>query len=164
MRVVLILLLGLSALWAGTNHDYLDGKDSFEGYYAPAAKGESKGVAVLVAHAWKGLGDHEKMVVDRLVALGYPTLAADVYGKGVRLKTNQEASAEAGKYYGNRTLLRQRIERARQELSTLSGIVEARVVAIGYCFGGTTVLELAREGSGVAAVVSFHGGLKPDLE
>lgn len=162
MKTFAILCIIAFSLSAGEVHNYtIDGK-AYEGYFKKAK--DPKGIAVLVAHAWKGLGDHERMIVDRLASLGYSALASDVYGKGVRPKNTSEASAESKKHYANRAELRARIEASRKELSQLTGLPEGRILAIGYCFGGTTVLELARSGSRVAGVVSFHGGLKPDFK
>jgi dienelactone hydrolase len=166
MRKTSYLILALCwlsfGLTAGENLVYEHKNDRFEGYYNGVKPQHN--IAVLVAHAWMGLGEHEKMVVDRLASLGYPALAADVYGEGVRLNTTADASAEAKKYYSDRKTLRERIALALDVLRVKSGVPVERIVAIGYCFGGTTVLELARDGSELAAVVSFHGGLKPDLE
>jgi dienelactone hydrolase len=161
MKIFIFPLLFIFPILAGELHPYkVEGKP-YEGYYQKATS--NKSIAVLVAHAWKGIGEHERTVVDQLASLGYSTLAADVYGKGVRPADQNEASAESKKHYGNRKELRSRIEASRKELSRLTGLPESQIVAIGYCFGGTTVLELARSGAKVAGVVSFHGGIKPDL-
>jgi dienelactone hydrolase len=99
------------------------------------------------------------MRAEQLAALGYVALTADIYGKGVRPANGQEASAEAGKYYRDRTLLR---ARARAGLDFLASRPEAdpsRLAVIGYCFGGATALELARSGAPVKGTVTFHGGL-----
>jgi dienelactone hydrolase len=82
-----------------------------------------------------------------------------MYGKGVRPKDTKEAGAEAGKYKGNRPLMRTRIAAALDWLKKNPNVDTKRIAAIGYCFGGTTVLELARSGADIAGVVSFHGGL-----
>jgi dienelactone hydrolase len=114
---------------------------------------------VLVFHAWKGIGDHERESARRLAETGYTAFCADIYGKGVRPATNAEAGREAGKYKGDRPLL---ARRAAAALALLAGDVRVdaeRIGAIGYCFGGTTALELARSGAAVRATVSFHGGL-----
>jgi dienelactone hydrolase len=71
----------------------------------------------------------------------------------------QEAGAQAGKYKSDRALLRQRVQAGLDTLLKQEGVDKRRVAAIGYCFGGTTALELARSGADIAGVVSFHGGL-----
>jgi dienelactone hydrolase len=88
------------------------------------------------------------------------TLAcAAVYGKGVRADNPKDAAALAGKYKGDRPLLRARINAALDYFRQSPRVDAKKIAAIGYCFGGTTVLELARSGAEVAGVVSFHGGL-----
>ena len=114
---------------------------------------------VLIVHQWTGISDHEKEAARKLASLGYNVLVADIYGKGVRPTTPQEAGAAAGKYTTNRTLLRQRVNLALAQLRAQPLVDPARMAAIGYCFGGTTVIELARSGADLAGVVSFHGGL-----
>ena len=114
---------------------------------------------MLVVHQWKGLGDYEKKRAEMLAQLGYNVFAADIYGKGIRPQTPQEAAAEAGKYKNDRALLRARVRAGLDVLMNHELTDPKRVVAIGYCFGGTTVLELARSGAEISGVVSFHGGL-----
>ena len=90
---------------------------------------------------------------------GFHTFALDMYGKGVRAKTPEEAAKLSGIYKGDRPLMRARAQAGLDELRKQPLVDPARIAAIGYCFGGTTVLELARSGADVAGVVSFHGGL-----
>jgi dienelactone hydrolase len=139
--------------------EYKDGDTVLEGYlaYNPATAGRRPGV--LVVHQWKGLTDYEKGRANMLAELGYTAFALDIYGKGIRPKDTQEAGAQAGKYKKDRALLRQRAQAGFAVLKNQPTVDPARVGAIGYCFGGTTVIELARTGAGVAGVVSFHGGL-----
>lgn len=139
--------------------EYKHGDTTLEGYlaYDDAVKGPRPGV--LVAHDWLGCDSYAKMRADMLAKLGYVAFAADVYGKGVRPKNPQEAGAQAGKYKGDRALLRARINAALDALKKQSQCDPKRVAAIGYCFGGTTVLELARSGADIAGIVTFHGGL-----
>ena len=114
---------------------------------------------VLVIHQWMGLTDNERMRARLLAEMGYVAFAADVFGQGVRPANMQEAGQEAGKYYADRGLFRARVRAGLDRLLAVPGVDAARVAAIGYCFGGTAVLELARAGAPVAGVVSFHGGL-----
>ena len=139
--------------------EYKQGDVVLEGYlaYDDAAKGKRPGV--LVAHAWMGLDDNAKKRADMLAQLGYVAFAADIYGKGVRPKNRDEAAAQAGKYKTDRALLRARVNAALAELAKDPHVDATKLAAIGYCFGGTTVLELGRSGATVAGVVSFHGGL-----
>jgi len=139
--------------------EYKQGGAVLEGLsvYDDALQG--KRPAVLVVHQWKGLGDYEKKRSEMLARLGYNVLAADIYGKGIRPQTMQAAAGEAGKFKNDRALLRARVNAALEVLRNHELTDPRRIAAIGYCFGGTSVLELARSGADVAGVVSFHGGL-----
>jgi len=115
--------------------------------------------AVLVVHQWKGLGEYEKKRAEMLARMGYNVFAVDIYGKGIRPNNPKDAAAEAAKYKDNRALLRARVAAGLEVLRKHQLTDPKRIAAIGYCFGGTTVLELARSGAEISAVVSFHGGL-----
>ncbi len=138
---------------------YQEGNTTLEGYvaYDDAVTGPRPGIVVV--HQWMGLGDYEKKRAQMLAELGYVAFCADIYGKGVRASNPSDAGKLAGQYKGDRALLRKRVEAALAKLRTLPQVNGKKVAAIGYCFGGTTVLELARSGADVAGVVSFHGGL-----
>ena len=139
--------------------DYQQGDTTLEGYlaYDDALTGKRPGV--LVVHQWKGLGDYEKKRAEMLAQLGYVAFCADIYGKGIRPATVAEAGAQAGKYKSDRALLRLRVNAGLDTLKTNDLVDIHRVAAIGYCFGGTTVIELARSGAELSGIVSFHGGL-----
>jgi len=157
-----LLLAGASVATAEVRTkvvEYKHGDAVLEGYLAwdDAIKGKRPGV--LVVHEWTGLGSYAKMRAEKLAGLGYVAFAIDIYGKGIRPKTPQEAGAQAGIYKSDRQLMR---ARALAGLNVLLGnemCDTKRVAAIGYCFGGTTVLEIARSGADIAGVVSFHGAL-----
>jgi dienelactone hydrolase len=139
--------------------EYNHGDVKLEGYlaYDNSLSGQRPGV--LVVHEWKGLNDYAKMRTEKLAELGYIAFALDMYGKGIRPQTNQEAAQQAGIYRGDRKLMR---DRAKAGLDILVGhelCDPNRVAAIGYCFGGGTVLELARGGADISGAVSFHGNL-----
>jgi dienelactone hydrolase len=85
--------------------------------------------------------------------------AVDIYGKGIRPSDQKAAAAEAGKYKSNRPLLRKRVRAGLDELLKNKLADSKSIAAIGYCFGGTTVIELARSGADIGGVVSFHGAL-----
>lgn len=139
--------------------EYQQGDTSLEGYlaYDDAISGKRPGV--LVVHQWLGLTDYEKHRAEQLASLGYVAFCADIYGKGIRPKNTGEAGAEATKYKTDRALLRARVNAGLAVLEKNKRVDPQRIAAIGYCFGGTTVLELARSGANIAGVVSFHGGL-----
>ncbi|MEO6035496.1 MAG: dienelactone hydrolase family protein [Verrucomicrobiota bacterium] len=138
---------------------YKQGDTVLEGFHAYDDSTTEKRPAVLVVHQWKGLGEYEKKRAEMLAKLGYNVLAADIYGKGVRATSPKEAGALAGKYKSDRALLRERVEAGLDALQKDEHTDAKKVAAIGYCFGGTTVLELARSGADIAGIVSFHGGL-----
>ncbi|MBC8001208.1 MAG: dienelactone hydrolase family protein [Opitutaceae bacterium] len=139
--------------------EYKQGDVTLEGWHAYDDAVSGKRPAVLIIHQWKGLSDYEKKRAEMLAKLGYNVFALDIYGKGVRPATPQTAGAEAGKYKSDRALLRQRALAGLNVLKKNELTDPKRVAAIGYCFGGTSVIELARAGAGVAGVVSFHGSL-----
>jgi dienelactone hydrolase len=139
--------------------EYKQGDTTLEGVvvYDDAAKGKRPGV--LIVHQWMGVTEYEKTRATMLAKLGYVAFCADIYGKGVHPKDTKEAGVEATKYKTDRTLLRARVNAGLAELKK-SELVDAKhVAAIGYCFGGTTVIELARSGAELSGIVSFHGGL-----
>jgi len=139
--------------------EYQQGDTTLEGFvaYDDAVKGKRPGV--LVVHQWMGLTDYEKHRAEMLAQLGFVAFCADIYGKDVRPKNAAAAGGQAGKYKSNRQLLRARVNAGLDALRQQPLVDTNRIAAIGYCFGGTTVLELARSGADVKGVVSFHGGL-----
>src|ERR1035438_3816191 len=139
--------------------EYKQGDATLEGYlaYDDVITGARPGV--LVVHQWLGLTDYEKHRAEQLASLGYVAFCADIYGKGIRPQNTTDAGTEATKYKSDRTLLRARVNAALDVLKKNELVDTARVAAIGYCFGGTTVIELARSGADLNGVVSFHGGL-----
>jgi len=139
--------------------EYRQGGTVLEGYLAYDSEGPSKKPGVLVFHQWMGVTGYERMRADELAALGYVALAADIYGKGVRPTNPKEASAQAGKYRGDRPLLRARANAALKALREQPNVLSDKIAAIGYCFGGGAALELARSGAEVLGTVSFHGSL-----
>src|SRR5580692_5287997 len=139
--------------------DYKQGDTTLEGFIAYDDSISGKRPGILIVHQWQGLTDYEKMRAKMLAQLGYVAFCADIYGKGNLPTTLQEAGQLAGKYKGDRQLLRARVNAGLDELKQNDLVDTSRVAAIGYCFGGTTVIELARSGAELKGVVSFHGGL-----
>jgi dienelactone hydrolase len=137
---------------------YQQGGTTLEGFHVYDDTLTGKRPAILVIHQWTGLGDYEKRRSRMLAGMGYNVFAADIYGQGIRPQP-PEAGKEAGKYKGDRTLYRARIMAALELLKADAHTDPGKIAAIGYCFGGTGVLELARSGNTIAGVVSFHGGL-----
>jgi len=112
-----------------------------------------------VVHEWMGLDDYVKRRADMLAQLGYVAFAADIYGKGVRADSMEEAQRLSGIYKGDRPLMRTRAQAALDILKKQAQVDSAKVATMGYCFGGTVALELARSGADMLGAVSFHGGL-----
>jgi dienelactone hydrolase len=138
--------------------EYQSGGVTCEGLHVVDTAKTGKLPSVLIIHQWTGLSDNEKMRARMLAELGYNVFAADVYGKGIRPQP-PESGKEAGKYKSDRKLYRERMLSALEVLNKDAQTDPAKVAAIGYCFGGTGVIELARSGAVVKGVVSFHGGL-----
>lgn len=125
--------------------------------YDDGLKGKRPGV--LVVHEWWGLNDFARERALKLAGLGYVGLAADMYGGGATTRDREEAGKLAGALLKNPDLLRARAHAALKVLAAAPRVDPKRLAAIGFCFGGTTVLELAYSGADLAGVVSFHGGL-----
>jgi dienelactone hydrolase len=144
--------------------EYKQGDAVLEGYLAYDDASKEKKPGVLVIHEWWGINDYVKGRVRQLAQMGYVAFAADIYGKGMRAANPTDAGRLAGTYLKDRKLLRARVSAGLDFLKKQQIADVQRIAAIGYCFGGTTVLELARSGADIAGVVSFHGGLDtPDL-
>jgi dienelactone hydrolase len=138
---------------------YKDGDTPLEGYLAYDEGGPAKKPGILVVHDWMGVTAETKRRVDMLAGLGYVAFAADIYGKGVRPTDMKGAAAESGKWKAQRPLMRTRARAALDYLAGNKHVDPTRLVALGYCFGGTVALEVARSGAPVAGTVVFHGGL-----
>lgn len=137
---------------------YKQGKAELEGYLAaPAGAGMHPGI--IVVPDWMGVGENSKMRARMLAELGYIALVADVYGKNYRPKNSDEAGKLATSYKNNRNLMRERMKAAYDTLLAQPHVVKSKIVAMGYCFGGTAALELARSGAELKGTVTFHGGL-----
>jgi dienelactone hydrolase len=139
---------------------YKIGDAEHEGYIA-RPKDAKNAPAVLIVHDWKGESAFTKDRADELAKLGYIAFAVDLYGKGKRAATTEEAGALAGPFRKDRMLYRKTMQASLEELKKQPGVDPKKIAAMGFCFGGTAVLELARSGADVLGVVSFHGGLEP---
>jgi len=162
-------VLAAAFLFAGLSHaraevktevvEYRHGDVVLEGYLAYDDAFPGKRPGVLVVHEWMGHNPYVRKRAEQLAGLGYVAFALDMYGKGVRAKDAKEAAALAGKYKGDRPLMRARAGAGLDVLRKQARVDPSRLAAIGYCFGGTTALELARGGADLVSVVTFHGGL-----
>lgn len=140
---------------------YKMGKTEMTGYlaYDENRTAQSTVPGVLVVHDWMGLTDKTKKKADDLAELGYVAFAADIYGTGIRPTNQKEASGLAGQYKSDRKTYREHLNAALDVLKKQKQVNDQKLAAIGFCFGGTGVIELARSGANVKGVVSFHGGL-----
>ena len=159
-------LAGVVALaapaWAAIHTEpveYRDGATVLEGYLAYDDALATPRPGVLVVHEWKGLNDYAKRRASQLAELGYVAFAIDMYGKGVLAKNHDEAATLSGAFRNDRQLMRMRAKAGLDVLRRRPQTDASRLAAIGYCFGGMTVLELARSGEPLRAVATFHGGL-----
>lgn len=139
-----------------TDLRYHDGDLPLTGHLAAAA-GPAPGV--LVVPAWLGITDTIRARTDALAAAGYHALAADMFGRPTEIDAGPRATVAP--LIGDPPALRRRVAAALAALQDRPGV--SRTAAIGFCFGGTAVLELARAGAAVAGTVSFHGDLRTRL-
>jgi dienelactone hydrolase len=157
------VMLALSGFLSAAIHtqavEYKQGSTALEGYLAYDSALEGRRPGVLVIHEWTGLGDYVKKRAETLAGMGYVAFCADIYGKGIRPQTPDEAGRTAGVYKNDRTLTRLRAQAALDILLKNPYVDPRRVAVIGYCFGGMVALELARGGAPLAGVVTFHGAL-----
>lgn len=162
--VIAVLLAGLAlgaaqAKVVTQTVDYKDGGTVLEGYLAYDDSVTGKRPGILVVHEWNGLGHYVQGRCEQLAKLGYVAFAPDIYGKGVRPDTMEACKAESTKFYKDRQMLRRRANLGLDQLKNNPMVDPAKMAAIGYCFGGSTVLELGRSGANIVGIVSFHGGL-----
>jgi dienelactone hydrolase len=163
LAVLMVALLagGAQAKLVTRTVEYTQGDTVCKGYlaYDDAAPGKRPGV--LVVHEFWGLNDFARKKAEQLAQMGYVAFAADIYGGGQVTKDFQEAAKWSAALKNNPPLLRARALAALKALSAHEPTDPRRLAAIGFCFGGTTVLELAYAGADLVGVVSFHGGLPP---
>lgn len=141
---------------------YADGNQKLNGFGIMAKNPTQNKPGVLILPAWKGIDIHSKEVAQQLSDLNYTAFIADIYGEGNYPTNTQEAGQQAGFYKKNFLDYQKRIELALNQLVKL-GANPDQIVVIGYCFGGTGALEVARSKMNVKGVVSFHGGLEKEV-
>ncbi len=139
--------------------EYRDGDVVLEGLMA-WDDAVTNAPGVLIVHQWMGRTEYEEGRAKQLAKMGYVAFALDIYGKGVRPNNPQDAGKTASIYKNDRALYRKRLQKGLDQLRAHPSVDKKNVAAIGYCFGGTGALELARSGADINGVVSFHGGLE----
>lgn len=160
-----MFLVVASAAWAKIQSeeiDYKQGDTVLKGhlFYDDAATGKRPGI--LVVHEWWGVNDYAQKRAAMLAEAGYVTFALDMYGEGKTTSHPEEAGEWAGAVAANKETARARFLAARDILAANEHVDASRIGAIGYCFGGGVVLNMAISGVDIAGVVSFHGGLPAD--
>lgn len=169
MRYIIAVVLMLSVLLSGcdavretsrtdngTSVAYEVNGNKFEGYFVSASP---KGPLVLLVHDWDGLTGYEIKRANMLADLGYSVFAVDLYGAGIRPTELKDKRRHTGELYKDRERMRSYLRAAIQVARSRGANVD-NAVAMGYCFGGTAILELARSGADLKGFVAFHGGLK----
>lgn len=164
--LLLALFWGLAghatAAVKGEEVTYQAGGVTFKGYLAYDDGVQGKRPGVLVVHEWWGLNDYARSRARQLATLGYTALAVDMYGDGRTAAHPKDAGAFSAEVKKNWEVAKARFLAARDLLARHPTVDPARIAAIGYCFGGGVVLQMAREGVDLKGVVSFHGSLATD--
>ena len=137
--------------------EYEHGGSLLEGFLACDDAGAAKKPAVMIVHAWAGRGEFECGKARKLAELGYAGFAIDLYGKGVLGSSKEENGRLMQPFLDDRTLLQDRLTVALNTLRNLPEVNSSKIAAMGFCFGGLSVLDLARIGTDICGVASFHG-------
>ncbi len=132
---------------------------TMNGFVAYDAANTAKKPVILIVHEWWGLNEYTKSRARQLAELGYLAMAIDMYGNGKQAANPEVAGQMATPFYTNPAMARTRFDAALAYVKSLPAADSTQVAAIGYCFGGTQVLNMAKLGSPLKGVVSFHGGL-----
>lgn len=137
--------------------DYKDGDTLLEGLIAWDDTHNKPAPGVMVSHAWAGRSAFEDNKAVELAKLGYTGFALNLYGKGVLGSGPEENTALMTPFLDNRPMLQKRLLLSLETMREQPEVDESRVAAIGFCFGGLCVLDVARTGVDIDGVVSFHG-------
>ena len=166
-KPILKLFLSLFVLLSFTLHaevmtqefSYSDGDINMIGYLASdiSVKGEQPGI--IVVHEWWGHNEYAKRRARMLAGLGYRAIALDMYGNGKTASHPKDAGMFSGEVKKNMAVAEKRFMAAYKYLQNQKNVAKDKISAIGYCFGGGIVLEMARRGVDLDGVVSFHGSL-----
>lgn len=145
----------------GQEVEYISEGTVLKGYLAYDKNIEGKRPGVLVVHEWWGHNDYARQRARMLAELGYTALAVDMYGEGQKADHPEDAQKFAGAILSNVKLGEQRFLAAYDFLRAQENVDANNIAAVGYCFGGAVVLHMARIGTDLKAVASFHGGIQP---
>lgn len=144
--------------------EYKHGDTVLEGYMVWDDSKKEPQPGVILVHEWWGVTEHTKNMTRKVAEMGYVAFAIDMYGKGVVTDSVDQAGKLAGQFKGDPNLMRDRAKSGFDEFVRQPQVDKTRVAAIGFCFGGTTVLNMAYSGLDLRGVVSFHGGLVPPAD
>lgn len=166
MRALLSIVLGLflaaPALSAIETREveYTHGGLRLKGFVAYDNATDVVRPGILIVHEWWGINDFARGRAKELARAGYVAFALDMYGEGRVTDSASEAQQLATPFYQDRSMMRSRAAAGLRTLLEQPHVDPDRIAVIGYCFGGTVALEVARSGAAVLAAVSFHGGLR----
>jgi dienelactone hydrolase len=167
----LLMMLWMAALAGGTavpaftagivaqEMEYEIAGKTYQGHLVRNTSLEKNQPGVMIVHDWDGLGEYEEKRSMMLAGEGYAVFAVDLYGQGVRPSTLEDKKARSEALYADRKEMRSRLFGGLEAMRSQEGIDPDHLVAMGYCFGGSAILELARAGADLQGFVSFHGGL-----
>ena len=153
--IMLAALAGPAVAMEGKTIFYKVNGEAYEGYFISP---DGRAPLILLIHDWDGLTDYEVKRARMLADMGYAVFAADLFGAGVRPTKVEDRRQHTGALYKDREKMR-RLLYAALDAAKAEGADVDRAVAMGYCFGGAAVLELARSGADMQGFVTFHGGL-----
>ena len=174
MRNISVILVVLTALWASPvlaepqakPVEWKIGKQVFSGFLVYDDANNEKRPGLVMVPDWLGVTPAAVDKARQVAGDDYVVLVVDMYGKGIRPKDPAEALAQVRKVYADVPAMRGRISKGLDVLKAQAGgapLDVSKIAALGYCFGGSSVLELARSGADIAGVVTFHGGLDTTL-
>lgn len=159
MKYIIIVILILGVIFSGSAYGksitYVVNGKIFEGYFVSPSP---KSPLILLIHDWDGLTDYEIKRANMLAKLGYAVFAADLFGAGVRPTKVKDKRQHTGELFKDRKKMRAHLLGAFNTAKSRGANVD-NAIAMGYCFGGSAVLELARTGADLKGFVTFHGGL-----
>jgi len=151
-----VLIFSSTAIAAGEFVSYEVNGEPYEGYFVSPSPNAP---LILLIHDWDGLTDYEVKRANMLADLGYSVFALDLFGAGVRPTKVTDKRQHTGELYKNREKMRALMKGALDKAKDKGARID-NAVAVGYCFGGAAVLELARSGADLKGFATFHGGIK----
>jgi len=137
--------------------EYVHNGEAFEAYMAVDGASTRPCPAIMIAHTWEGRSEFVCDKARNLAGHGYVGFAIDLYGKGITGSSPEENAGLMQPFLDDRELLQSRLNCALDALREQDEVDQTKIAAIGYCFGGMCVLDLARIGTGIRSVVSLHG-------